>query len=304
MKSVAILGGSGFVGGYIIDQLLESGYVVKMINRKPSPNHNSDRCTQVTIDLHSEKLCKELQGCDCVIYNIGIIREFPGQGITFKDTHQDLAIHAMDMAQRANVRKFILMTANGVERCLTDYEQTKFNSEKHLMNTELEWTIFRPSVIFGDPKEKMEFCTQVKKDMIRMPLPLPMFFSGLGIFTAGSFRMSPIHVRSVAQFFVKAVDKEDSNQQTYELGGSTNFSWRQMTRIISEACNKRKWSIPVPFSAVKFFALLFDRWSWFPVTRDQLTMLSDGNVCDSGKYLSDFNIDEITFNVENLEYLP
>ena len=273
------------------------------INRKKSTNHLKGGCLEAIVDLHSDLLHEKLRGCDCVIYNIGIIREFPSKGILFKDLHQDLAIHAIDMAQKAGVRKFILMSANGVDRCLTDYEKTKFKSEQHLMNSKLQWTIFRPSVIFGDPKGKMEFCTQVKKDMVRLPLPLPMFFSGINIFSAGVFKMSPIHVRNVAQFFVGAIDKEDSNQRIYELGGTTSYSWREMLQIISDACGKRKWSAPVPTGAVKLAAFFFDRFSFFPVTRDQITMLENGNVCESGNYYSDFNIDEITFDTTALEYL-
>ena len=291
------------MGEYIIDELMESGYSVKMIKREQSASHPKAGCLEVAIDLYSELLCEQLRGCDCVIYNIGIIREFPSKGISFKGLHQDLAVHAIDMAQKAGVRKFILMTANGVERRLTDYEKTKYKSEQHLMSSKMQWTIFRPSVIFGNPNEKMEFCTQVKRDMVRFPLPLPMFFSGINIFSAGLFRVSPIHVKNVAQFFVKAIDKEDSNQEIYELGGTTSYSWREMLQIISDACGKRKWSVPVPIGAVKLAALVFDRFNWFPVTRDQLTMLAQGNVCESGKYYSDFNVDEITFDIENLGYL-
>ncbi len=303
MKSVAILGGSGFVGGYIVRELIESGYTVKMINRSLDEQSRSDMCSQVAIDLYSEDLSKELDGCECVIYNIGIIREFPGKGITFKSLHQDLAVHAINMARKAGARKFILMSANGVERRLTPYEETKFNSENYLKKSGLEWTIFRPSLIFGDPDGKMEFCSQVKRDMVRLPVPLPMFFSGLDISSAGSFKMSPIHVKNVADFFVKAVDRADSNQRVYELGGTSSYSWREMLSIVSEACRKRKWSAPVPFFAVKFFAVLFDRFSWFPVTRDQLTMLSHGNTCKSVEYFSDFNVDEIPFDVRSLDYL-
>jgi NADH dehydrogenase len=303
MKSIAILGGSGFVGEYIIDELLESGYSVKIIKRKQSASYPKGGCVEVVVDLYSEFLHEQLHGCDCVIYNIGIIREFPNRGISFKDLHQDLAIHVIDMAQKAGVRKFILMTANGVDRCLTDYEKTKFKSEVYLMKSELEWSIFRPSVIFGDPKGKMEFCTQVKRNMVKIPFPLPMFFSGINIFRAGLFRMSPIHVRNVAQFFVGAIDKEDSNQRIYELGGTTSYSWAEMIRTISGACGKRKWSMPIPIRVVKLFAFFFDRFSWFPITQGQLTMLIQGNVCDSYKHYSDFNIDEINFDIRALKYL-
>ncbi len=132
---------------------------------------------------------------------------------------------------------------------------------------------------------------------------MPMFFSGFNIFSAGLFKMSPIHVKNVAQFFVGAIDKEDSNKKIYELGGTTSYSWREMLKVISDACGKKKWSVPVPIGAVKLVAFFFDCFSWFPVTRDQLTMLAQGNVYESSKYFAQYGIDEISFNVKNLDYL-
>ena len=303
MKNVAILGGTGFSGGYIISELLKSKYSVKMINRKQSMNNFKEGCLEVVVDLHSDFLHEELKGCDCIIYNIGIIREFPKKEISFKNLHQNLAIHAIKMAEKAGVRKFILITANGVERCLTDYERTKFNAEQYLMNSGLDWTIFRPSVIFGNPNGKIEFCTQVKRDIVRAPLPMPIFFSGVNIFSAGAFKMNPIHVKNVAQFFVGAINKANSNKKNYELGGSTSYNWKEILQIISDACEKRKWSIPVPISLIKLIAFFLDRFSWFPVTRDQLIMLEHGNMCESSKYFVEYGIDEISFDVKNLNYL-
>ena len=303
MGKIAILGGGGFVGWYIVDQLLESGYSVKMINRNENPNAYINKTEQISIDLKSNLLYKELNDCDCVIYNIGIIREFQHMGISFKNLHKDLAIHAMKMSEQAGVRKFILMTANGVERCSTSYEKTKFEAEQYLMKSKLEWTIFRPSVIFGDPNGKMEFCTQVKRDMVKFPLPLPIFFNGFNFFDAGLFKMTPIHVKNVAQFFVKSIDKESSNKKIYKLGGATSYSWKEILKIISDACGKKKWSLPVPIGAIKLIAFFFDRFSWFPVTRDQLTMLAQGNACESSKYFAQYDIDEISFDVKNLDYL-
>ena len=303
MKKIGILGGSGFVGGYIITELLESGYHVKMINRREGLNYYNDKVEEVVTNLESDLLYKDFTDCDCVIYNIGIIREFPKSGISFKNLHENLAIHVMNMCEKAGVRKFILMTANGVERCLTSYEKTKFKAEQYLMNTKLDWTIFRPSLIFGDPKGKMEFCTQVKNDMVDTLLPLPLFFNGINIFNAGKFKMSPIHVKNVAQFFVLSIEKKEYNQKIYNLGGSKSYSWGYIIKIISTACGKNKWSIPVPIIIIKILAFLFDQFSWFPVTREQLTMLNAGNTCDSTQYFIKYDIKEISFNINNLDYL-
>tara|TARA_B100001250_G_C19737296_1_gene761387 strand:- start:53 stop:964 length:912 start_codon:yes stop_codon:yes gene_type:complete len=302
MKKIAILGGTGFVGSYIVDELLNVGYLVKMINRSKSNNHRNG-IEEVIMDLKSDLLYKELEDCDCLIFNIGIIREFPKLEIFFKELHQDLAIHTIKMCQKAGIRKFILMSANGVDRCLTNYEKTKFEAEKYLINTNLDWTIFRPSLIFGNPKGKIEFCTQVKNDIIKTIFPLPIFFDGINIFNAGKFRMSPIHAKNVAQFFTLSIDKKDSSQKIYKLGGSQSFSWKELIMTISKSCNKNKISLPVPIVIIKFIASIFSRFSWFPITKDQLVMLSAGNTYDSTKYFVEFGIKEINFNSKNLDYL-
>ena len=302
MNKIAILGGSGFVGSYIVQELLKQKHTVKLINRN-KVSSISQNCQQSVIDLFSDNLYHELQDFDCLIYNIGIIREYPTEGIYFKGVHQDLAIHAMKMAESAGIKKFILMSANKVELCRTGYEKSKFASEQYLINSKMDWTIFRPSIIFGNPRGKIEFCSQVKRDIINIPLPLPLFFNGIKLSNAGSMKMSPIHVKNVAEFFAKSINLESSNFKIYELGGANEFSWKEILQIISSACKKRKYSIPVPFKAIKLLASIFDRFSWFPVTKDQLIMLSDGNSCMSKKYFSEFDINEIPFSVEELKYL-
>ena len=76
-----------------------------------------------------------------------------------------------------------------------------------------------------------------------------------------------------------------------------------MLRAITFASGNKKFSIPVPFSLLKILSFFLDQFNWFPVTRDQLVMLQDGNTCESSKYFSEFNIDEIPFNRNSLSYL-
>ena len=133
-----------------------------------------------------------------------------------------------------------------------------------------------------------EFLNKIgNKSFILMTILLPIILSGIGFLLT----------------FLSSINNDKSNGKIYELGGSRSYSWKEITRIISDACNKKKWRIPVPFSALKLCAFFFDRWSWFPFSREQLTMLSHGNVCESFKYFSEYDIDEISFSVKNLDYL-
>ena len=195
------------------------------------------------------------------------------------------------------------MSANGVKEQGTGYQSTKYRAEEYLKSSGLNYTIFRPSLVFGKPKNDQEFCSQLRDTMLKLPIPAPLFFAGLNITSAGQFSMSPIHVENVADFFVKSIQNEKHYMKTYELGGTKSFNWKEIIKTIASALKKNKFMIPAPVMPIKLVAALFDRFKIFPITRDQLTMLLEGNTCDSSNLFSDFDIQPIDFNSKNLSYL-
>ncbi|MFL3013107.1 MAG: NAD(P)H-binding protein [Candidatus Neomarinimicrobiota bacterium] len=304
---VAVFGGTGFVGSYIIDNLLAEGHTPKLLVRSESiykvPSVGD--CELIIGDVNDEEAVKKtVKEVDAVIYTIGIIREFKSKGITYENLHFGGAVNSIDAALAAGVERFVLMSANGVCPDGTGYQKTKWMSEQYLKNTGLKWTIFRPSTIFGDPRGngRPEFCSQLKKDLINLPLPAPLFHEGLVPFNAGNFSMSPVHIADVSKSFVSSLTNEKSILKTIELGGK-DFTWKQIIKTIGSAAGKKKLMVPAPVIAVKSVATALDRFSWFPVTADQLTMLVEGNTCDSSKYFSENKIEPIPFNEENLSYL-
>ena len=115
--------------------------------------------------------------------------------------------------------------------------------------------------------------------------------------------MSPIHIKDVANIFVSSIEKRNHYGKTIELGGEKEITWKEIIQIIGNAYGKKKWAVPAPLIAVKTVAAMFDRFSWFPVTRDQLTMLVEGNACNSTKFFSENDIKPRSFDIENLSYL-
>jgi len=304
---IAVFGGTGFVGSYIIDNLIESQYTPRVLVREQSKKKiiSADKCDVVIGDIFDEEAIREvISGVDAVIYTIGLIREFPSLGVTFEKLHFEGAVKCMDLTSEAGVKRFILMSANGVCPDGTGYQKTKWMSEQYLKNTDLDWTIFRPSTIFGNPRGegRPEFFTQLKSDLIDLPLPAPLFHQGLLPFNAGSFLMSPIHIKDVAQFFVKSIKEEKYYGQVFELGNE-NHTWKEMLKMLTAALNKNKLMIPAPIGPVMAVASVLDRFSWFPATKDQLTMLAEGNTCDSSKLFADFEIEPTPLNPDNLSYL-
>lgn len=268
---IAVIGGTGFVGGYLVDALLDAGHEPHVLVRSGSEGklHRADECMITKGDLGSaDAIDAVVEGCDAVIYNVGILREFPRQGITFEALQYRGAETTADAAKRAGIRRFLLMSANGIDSAETPYQTTKLRAEAAIRESGLDYTILRPSVIFGDPRGTMEFATQLYRDMVRPPMPAAGF---------AGVRMSPVHINDVADAFVAALNDPTTIGSTIELAGPEVLSWKEMIRRIASAAGKKKIILPMPLWVMRVGATLFDWLPFYPVTRDQLTMLEEGN---------------------------
>ena len=302
---IALFGGTGFVGSYILNELIKADYKVRALVRKGSESKLVDDCEIIFGEINDKQSVNEtIKDVDAIIYNIGIIRENLLKGITNKKLHFDGVNNCIEASKKNGIKRFILMSANGVKPSGTSYQRTKWEADELLMSSNLDWTIFRPSLIFGDPRggNRPEFCTQLRDDMLSLPIPAPLFYKGIFPIKAGMFSLSPIHVEDVSNFFVKSISKLDSIGNIYNLGGKQSFTWKEIIHEIAIASGKLTWKIPAPVFIIKFIASLLDRFNWFPVTRDQIIMLVEGNLVEE-QYFDDFNIEPKLFNRNNLEYL-
>lgn len=302
---IALFGGTGFVGSYLVDALVAAGMHPVVLARPGSEQrlrHPESCAVEVGDVFDPEAVARVVQGADAVIYNIGILREFPARGITFERLHFDAAKLVIDAAVSAGARRFLLMSANGVKADGTAYQRTKYLAEQYLATTELEWTVFRPSVLFGDPRGRQEFATQLRQDIVDAPLPAPLFYPGVLPTGAGEFRMSPVHVADVAAAFVAALQRPETSGRVLTLGGPRALSWREIIAAIASAVGRQKLMLPVPACAVSLAAAALERFPAFPITRDQIRMLLEGNTCPPDD-LQALGITPRAFDPASLGYL-
>lgn len=267
---VGIIGGTGFVGNYLVEALLREGHDVRALVRSGSEGKlHGDAAEIVTGKLEDGVSVENLvAGCDAVIYNVGLLREFPRRGVTFEGAQFQGVVDTVAAMQRAGVRRLLLMSAIGVKERGTKYQVTKYRAEQHALASGLDVTVLRPSVVFGDPRGTMEFATQLYRDMVRPPLPA-VAFAGV--------RMSPVAVRDVADAFVAALARKDTIGEVCELAGPEVLDWPTMVERIAAAVGKTKILLSMPLWLMRIGATLFDWLPFYPVTRDQLTMLAEGN---------------------------
>lgn len=302
---VALFGGSGFVGNHLVEALIAASHEPSLLVREGSASklRNTEMCRITHGDISSENaIGNTLTGCDAVIYNIGILKEFPGRGITFEELQFRGVERVVDAAKRCNVSRVLLMSANGVKQRGTAYQETKYRAEELVRNSGLQCTIFRPSVIFGDSHGLQEISSQLYNDLVKPPIPAVAFHTGWNPKGSGVV-MSPVHIKDVTDGFIAALANDETIGKTYAMGGPEVLTWEDMVRRIAGAVGRGKWILPMPIGVMKFGATLFDWLPFFPATRDQLTMLAEGNAADPADMESLIGRSATAFVAENLSYL-
>lgn len=301
---VAVVGGTGFIGSYLVDTLLERHHVPTLLVR-----HGSDQKVRVTDntarivhgDLDDDRaLVSTMFDCSAVIFNVGILREDPARGITFEDLQFHAVERCIEAAKVNGIQRFILMSANGVRLDGTPYQRSKAMAEQALKASGMDYTIFRPSIVFGDPRGLMEIGTQLLNDVVKLPIPAAGFQTGL---FGGAVEMSPVHVQDVADAFVHSLSDDSTIGQTYTLGGPETLSWAELVSRVASASGTRKWIVPAPIPLVKIPVRLLQWIPNFPVTTDQLSMLADGNTATAADVERLIGRQAKSFSEDNLRYL-
>lgn len=281
---VFVTGATGFVGHEVLHQLLAAGHSVRALVRPGSEKkllqedqvkiHHGDACDPETLD-------GALDDCDAIIHLVGIIREFPGKEITFQKLHVDATRNMLTAAQGQGVKRFLQMSANGTrENAVTPYHQTKWQAEQAVRASALDWTIFRPSLIYGAGGEFVGMIS----DLIRKLPAVPVIGDG-------QYRMSPVAVEDVAAGFVRALQTPASIGQVYHCCGPQSCSYDELLEAFGQAMGKdhvRK--IHQPLALMKPAIALMESVPSFPITSGQLTMLLEGNVCDPEKWSTDLGL--------------
>ncbi len=281
---VFLTGGTGFVGSEVLRQLVAAGHVVRALVREGSEGklaitENVEIFSGDVTDAGS--LRGALAGCDAVIHLVGIIREFPRRGVTFKKLHVNSTENMLELAQKQGVQRYLHMSSNGTrERGSTAYHCTKWQAEELVRETTLDWTIFRPSLIFGPDSE---FVKMIAELIRRIPV--------VPVLGDGRYRMQPVLVAQVAASFVKALEMPETIGATYHLGGGASYSYDEILDLTAKALGKEKATkIHQPLFLIRPMIKLLQGSEYFPITSDQLTMLVEGNVCDAEEWASVFDL--------------
>jgi NADH dehydrogenase len=286
---VFLTGGTGFVGSEVLRQLMAAGHSVRVLVREGSEG----KLTAVeNVEIHSgdvtdaSSLVGALANCDAVIHLVGIIREFPGRGVTFRKIHVEGTGNILEAAVEQGVQRFLHMSSNCTrERGSAAYHRTKWQAEELLRDSTLDWTIFRPSVIFGSGSE---FVGMLSELIRRIPV--------VPVIGDGQYRMQPVALEQVAASFVKALEMPETIGEIYHLGGGESYSYDEILDLTAQAMGRENVAkLHQPLFVIKPMIRLMQGCDHFPITSDQLTMLIEGNVCDICDWVQTFGLEPVSY---------
>ncbi|GLI37636.1 complex I NDUFA9 subunit family protein [Geobacter hydrogenophilus] len=269
---IFLTGGTGFIGGHVRKALLEAGHGIRLLVHRRHEGVEAG-VEQAEGDVtRLDTFAAAVEGCDATINLVGIIREFPARGMTFDKLHVEATQNVVEAARRAGIRRHLQMSALGSRPNATSrYHQTKWRAEEQVRTSGLEWTIFRPSIVFG-PKD----------DFINKLAGYIRSYPAVPVIGDGKYRLQPVAADDVARCFALALEKPETVGQAYELCGPDRISYNDLLDTIGRIVGKGHVpKIPNPLGIMKLVVPVMQGFSFFPITMDQITMLVEENICAS-----------------------
>ncbi len=286
---VFVTGATGFVGKHVAARLIADGHEPVCLVRDAGSDaaqglrHLGARLVTGTI-TSPEDVIAGAGGTDATIHLVGII--FERRGASFQQVHVEGTINMLAAARTAGSSRFIHMSALGAgENAVSAYLKTKWTAEHAVIASGLDYTILRPSIIYGPGGE---FIDMLLGQARRLPL--------LPVIGDGRYLMQPVSVSDVAQVFSAALTNQKSINRIYDVGGPSPLTYNEMLDTVCRALGKKRLKLHIPVAVMRLIAGVSEKTMSKPfLTTDQIAMLLQGSTGDISGLRQDFSTEPVDF---------
>ena len=227
---VLVTGGTGFTGSRLIPLLLKNGIQVRALVR---PTSNRSPLSVLTVEwvtgdlADAESFTAALRGVD-VLVNIASL----GFG------HAESIVRA---AKEAGVKRGLFISTTAIFTQLNAGSKSiRLAAEEAIQASGLEYTILRPTMIYGSPRDRNMW------RLIRLLKIIPI----IPIFGDGESLQQPIFVDDVAQAVLLALQNDATIHKSYNIAGKDPLTYNQVIDMVASALGKRVWKLHLPYMPI------------------------------------------------------
>ena len=284
---VTVFGGSGFVGRYVVQQLAQDGWQIRVAVRHPAraaflkPLGDIGQITPLCVPVQDrEAVAAALHEAEAAVNLTGLLYE--GGRQRFQAVHTEGAKAIAESAAAAGLRALVQVSAIGADPSATaDYARTKGEGEAAVTQAFPKATVLRPSVIFGPEDGFFNRFAEMSR-----------FAPALPLVGGGATRFQPVYVGDVARAVLHALKTPDCQGKVYELGGPRAYSFKELLELMLKTIGRRRVLVTLPFGLARLQATFLELLPVPPLTRDQVTLLQSDNVVGAGALtLADLGIE-------------
>ena len=231
-RTLAVTGGTGFVGSHLLRLAIAAGYEVRALTRGWKPPEDGIDWVDGALD-RPDSLAKLCTGADCVVHVAGAINARDRAGFERVNVAGTAAM--IDAARRAGLRRFVHISSLAArEPKLSDYGWSKAKSERLVAASGLDWTILRPPAVYGPgDRETFELFRMARRGFVALP---------------PRGRFSLLHAEDLCRLILALIDEPDTIGEIYEPDDGRPGGWehRHFARTLARLYGRRAMTLAVP----------------------------------------------------------
>ncbi|RAP38288.1 3-beta hydroxysteroid dehydrogenase [Candidatus Marinamargulisbacteria bacterium SCGC AAA071-K20] len=275
---VLLTGATGFTGSYVLKELLNQPNLKVTLFVRDLQKADKLGYTKLPIKLHKGCL-EDTASIKQALYQKDILINIASLGFG----HAPVLIDACP----DTLKKAIFISTTGIFTKLNpDSKQIRLDAEKAIQNSALNFTIIRPTMIFGSAGDRN------MSRLIQLQKKLPFF----PVFGSGNFLQQPIYVEDLSRFIVQASLSEKSNRKTYNLAGLKAISFNDIIDTISKQLKKNVFKLHIPYSLSLLLAYIYECLFKAPKIKvEQIKRLNEHKNFSIEAAKNDFNFTPLDF---------
>ena len=271
-RTVAVFGGTGFLGRRVVRHLRKRGFSVRIATRHPNGGAglfalDDPQLQSVEADINDgQSVARALAGAYAVVNAVSLYVEHGTE--TFHSLHVECAQRLATQACQAGVERLVHVSGIGADVASPSlYVRKRGEGELAVRAAYADALLIRPAVMFG-PDDS--FLTTIIALLERLPI-YPMFGRGLT-------RLQPAYVEDVAEAITRALQRTEKHPITFECCGPRVYSYEELLRAVAHEASLKPKLIPIPFAAWHVLAWFAEMLSSPPITRNQVELMQIDNV--------------------------